>query len=191
MTDLVGASVRRIQQYDRQGDHGRAGIWNPPIGTRLRPWPTTTSNTLMVAESAGRFNLTLTGNYVMLATGSPGGRVQMELTIYQWVKPTSGAGWADTFNGQEQVQGRPYDGGLSIYKAGSHPDRGPCAINCANERVRKGNGTGYGAGLYSYHAGGAHIVMCDGAVRFVNQNIPAGTLIAIISAYSGDIVGEF
>ena len=64
-------------------------------------------------------------------------------------------------------------------------------MNCSNIRAGQNHGTGNGAGLFSWHVGGAHVVMCDGAVRFINQNVGASTLIAIITAFSNDIVGDF
>ena len=71
-----------------------------------------------------------------------------------WQFLVSGAAWADCFNGDMELSGRPYDGGLSGYQTNNKPTQGPCGINCNNERTKDGNGAGDGAGLYSWHTGG-------------------------------------
>ena len=43
----------------------------------------------------------------------------------------------------------------------------------------------------SYHTGGAHFVLGDGAVRFISSNIDLGVYRNMSSRASGDIVGEF
>jgi prepilin-type N-terminal cleavage/methylation domain-containing protein len=55
-------------------------------------------------------------------------------------------------------------------------------------------GTGVDRGhlaIRSYHVGGAHVVLCDGAVRFVSDNINDGIWRAVGSKAGGDIVGDF
>lgn len=46
-------------------------------------------------------------------------------------------------------------------------------------------------GFSSYHVGGCHFVLCDGAVRFISENIDQGTLAAISTRAGGEVVGEF
>lgn len=43
----------------------------------------------------------------------------------------------------------------------------------------------------SYHVGGVHLLMMDGAVRFVSDNINGNTWSAIHSPKSGEVIGEF
>ena len=57
---------------------------------------------------------------------------------------------------------------------------GTCVINCNN----KWN-------LYSFHTGGAQTVLADGAVRFLSQNIDAGTFGRLLIMNDGLVVGEF
>ena len=145
-----------------------------------------TSNTILIPEVANRFTLVVTGNKPVANVGAAGAADQQAQHIL------SGAGWADPFNSHLQVVGRAYDGGLSFYVTATQPPHaGPCAINCNNERTNATGGTGNGAGFYSYHTGGIQAAMCDGTVRFINQNIGVQTLIALITAQTGDIVGEF
>jgi prepilin-type N-terminal cleavage/methylation domain-containing protein len=47
------------------------------------------------------------------------------------------------------------------------------------------------SGPASYHVGGCHFVLADGAVRFISQNIGQPVLLALTSRAAGDIVGEF
>ncbi len=43
----------------------------------------------------------------------------------------------------------------------------------------------------SYHIGGAQMVLADGSVRFVSENIDLGTWHAIGSTGNGEVIGEF
>ena len=69
-----------------------------------------------------------------------------------------GGGWGDVLNGDHWLEGS-LKGGLSW-----PPQGGPCAINCTNAR---------GFGFHSFHPGGAHFLMADGAVRFVTESVEA------------------
>ena len=46
-------------------------------------------------------------------------------------------------------------------------------------------------GFSSYHVGGCHFVLCDGAVRFISENVDQGTLAGISTRAGGEVVGEF
>ncbi len=59
-------------------------------------------------------------------------------------------------------------------------ETGCAAINIINEWS-----------LYSFHAGGAQVVLGDGSVRFISENVGVAPLIAAITRDSGDIAGEF
>jgi prepilin-type processing-associated H-X9-DG protein len=43
----------------------------------------------------------------------------------------------------------------------------------------------------SQHVGGAQVLMCDGSVRFVNQNIDGNTYSALGSRNGGEVIGDF
>ena len=158
-----------------------------PLGSKISYVSDGTSNTILAAEVANRFNLTVTGN--RLVSAANGGTLGAQDAAFQMT--LAGAGWADPYNGHFQIQGRPYDGGLALYSAGSTPATGPCGINCSNERTDYHSESGHGAGLFSYHTGGVQVAMCDGTVRFLSQNLAGATLIALVTAQSGDITGEF
>jgi prepilin-type processing-associated H-X9-DG protein len=54
---------------------------------------------------------------------------------------------------------------------------GPCAVNCSNA-----------AGIYSFHPGGANVLMCDGSVRFLKAGMSQEMLIALVSIDGGEIL---
>ncbi|WP_373653143.1 DUF1559 domain-containing protein [Schlesneria sp. DSM 10557] len=88
--------------------------------------------------------------------------------------PSNGGAWGDALIGEHWINGALFDGNAT--------SGGPCAINCTNSR---------GGGFHSYHIGGVQGLMADGSVRFVNENIAASTLAALITRKKGEIVGEF
>jgi type II secretory pathway pseudopilin PulG len=52
-------------------------------------------------------------------------------------------------------------------------------------------GTARNAALQSKHVGGAHVLMADGAVRFLSENISQTTLDALATRATGEVPGEF
>lgn len=122
------------------------------------------SNTILISESAGRNELWRKGRRI--------GEKQ-DPSAYARQKMMGGGGWADPFN-QAWINGRQADG------TGTN---GPCAINCSNEPD---------AGLYSFHAGGAHAALVDGSVRFLNEKLSPMILGRLVMRADGEkIEGEF
>lgn len=88
-------------------------------------------------------------------------------------QPFSGAGWGDALNGENWLQGTLFDGtGTS----------GTCVVNCTNIR---------GRGLYSFHAGGANVLLADGSVRLLSPGINHCTFAFLITKKKGDIASDF
>lgn len=56
---------------------------------------------------------------------------------------------------------------------------GPCAINCTSDNE-----------MYSFHSGGAHLLMADGSVRFLKTNITLAMLAALHSRAGGEILPD-
>ncbi|VTS06905.1 DUF1559 domain-containing protein [Tuwongella immobilis] len=56
---------------------------------------------------------------------------------------------------------------------------GPCAINCSNAP---------GAGVYSFHTGGAHMLFADGSVRFARAGMDIWLLYAIFTRSAGEVL---
>lgn len=122
------------------------------------------SNTILISESAGRNELWRKGRKIS---------EKQDPEAYARQKMMGGGGWADPFN-QAWMNGRQADG------TGTN---GPCAINCSNEPD---------AGLYSFHAGGAHAALVDGSVRFLNEKLSPMILGRLVMRADGEkIDGEF
>ena len=65
----------------------------------------------------------------------------------------------------------------------------------ANDQPSQGmggwpNGDGQ-AGPKSMHVGGVHALMCDGTVRFINQNLDGNTMAKLTAQADGQVVGDF
>lgn len=116
-------------------------------GGRLADIIDGTSNTLLVAEVAGRPEVYTLGR----STGSS----------------TRVPSWA-SYNGIYPIN---LDGWLAD---GSGP-WGPCAVNCSN-----------GHEIYSFHTGGANIVMADGSLRFVKSNVDIRAMAASVTRAGGE-----
>ncbi|HAW31018.1 DUF1559 domain-containing protein [Gimesia maris] len=55
-----------------------------------------------------------------------------------------------------------------------------------------GNNKQYAWGAGSHHVGGAHVLLADGSVRFVSENVDrVGVVVALISIRGGEIIPEF
>jgi prepilin-type N-terminal cleavage/methylation domain-containing protein len=57
---------------------------------------------------------------------------------------------------------------------------GDCVINCTNDNE-----------AYSFHSGGAFMLMADGSVHFLSEFISARTFAALTTRAAKDVVGEF
>jgi len=78
---------------------------------------------------------------------------------------TSGAGWADN-EGQFSFHGFSADG---------LTQGGPCAVNCSNRNE-----------VYSFHPGGANVMMGDGSVRFLKESTTAAVMAALVTRANGE-----
>ena len=80
-----------------------------------------------------------------------------------------GCGWAGFYH--------------SLTIQGSTPDGqarpGPCAINCTND-----------AELYSFHPGGANVVMADGSVHFLKAGLDIRVLAALVTRSGGELTSD-
>jgi len=146
-----------------------------PNGGKMRDISDGLSNTILLGELANRNSLFRKGNRLIgIVAASPADEA--------FVASIAGGGaWADPFNGVWELTGRAADG---------TGNRGPCAINCSNARSF-GSLTQNAGGLYSWHTGGTHVLLGDGSVRFLSENISGVTFAALISRGNGEVLGEF
>ena len=117
-----------------------------------------TSNTMMIAECAGRNR-----KYVM-------GREDPAQT---W----SGGPWANP-GARINIGGfnpSTYTFGTPIASPGA--TTGPCAVNCVNSKE-----------IYSFHSGGANVCMADGSIRFLKSSITLLTAFQLLTYNRGEIV---
>lgn len=60
--------------------------------------------------------------------------------------------------------------GLQGYGSQCTQERGSCAVNCSN-----------GRGIYAFHPGGANVLLADGSVRFLNENLELLIMYALVT----------
>lgn len=151
-----------------------AGSQTIPNGGSMRDLTDGTSNTTMIAEVAGRNELYRRGRKIAPVAGNPADEAF-------WNSLEGGGAWACPFQGAWELSGRLFDGtGIA----------GPCGINCSNAKAAAGSLQDAG-GMYSFHTGGAQVLLCDGSVRFLSENISGLTLALLIGRADGEVLGEF
>ena len=137
------------------------------------------SNTVLLGEMAGRDNL-YTGR-----TNQGSSTASTSSSAVSMAVNASGGTWAD---GNNWVRINGTDATGTIFG-------GPCAINCSNNNAMYANVTANtgvpnaptnGAGFYSFHSGGVTVLMCDGAAKFMSQNIDNGLMAASLTRSRSD-----
>jgi prepilin-type N-terminal cleavage/methylation domain-containing protein/prepilin-type processing-associated H-X9-DG protein len=79
-------------------------------------------------------------------------------------------GWADATSGGSALYGSSADGTTAP---------GNCGVNCSNDY-----------GLYSFHSGGANVLMADGSVRFVTASASIRTLAFQVTYNGGEVISD-
>ena len=137
------------------------------LGLRLAKVTDGLSNTVMVVETANRANQWSMG--VQLGTSNQSGQSDSNGN-----PALGGDAWND------------WQMGVNIIRAVTPGSRngarsnGQCTINCNNQ-----------FNMYSFHSGGAHVVLGDGSVRFLSQNIAALTVYNLLCINDGNPLGDF
>lgn len=160
----VGTRLNLALPADRRiSDPVNCGVLKT-TAVRLREVLDGLSNTILVAECAGRPDLYQNGR------GVPDGAKPKTWSGTASVTrpfPTGGV-WASHLKGF-LVDGAQPDGNTAV-------SPGTCGINCSNDNE-----------IYSFHTGGINLSMCDGSVRFVSQSLPIAELTALISRSGGEV----
>ena len=120
------------------------------------------SQTILFAEDTTRPNYYIAGKRLGPPTSpSSGGNFGVANGVVK------GAAWADSRNAIP-MHGFTHDGKSSP---------GPCPINCTNNNE-----------MYSFHSGGVHCVLADGAVRFLSQTIDIDTMASLITSKGHELI---
>jgi prepilin-type N-terminal cleavage/methylation domain-containing protein len=164
---IVSSGMASIGTKDSMGALGRG-----PGGTRIRDITDGTSNTMLLAEDAGR-----PAQYIGRQLGT---NPRVGNDAFGTPYTGDGWGWAD-INGGFSVDGSNTAGVQnSTSKSGTTTIVGTCSMNCTNDSE-----------MYSFHVGGVQTLLADGSVRFLSENLSSATLVGLITRQGGEIVGEF
>jgi prepilin-type N-terminal cleavage/methylation domain-containing protein/prepilin-type processing-associated H-X9-DG protein len=121
------------------------------------------SNTIAVAEDAGRTDVALGGFMVIKVETMDDGTVANRRS-WSWADPDN------AFNVDMLVNNNPKP-------MGGPPSCLWSVVNCGpNEET------------FSFHPGGANVAMCDGSVRFISATVDAPTFSALVSKAGGEVV---
>ncbi|MEM9369117.1 MAG: DUF1559 domain-containing protein [Planctomycetota bacterium] len=148
----------------RLGDPRNCGVLTLK-GTKFADIFDGLSNTILLVECAARPELYQNGRLV------PDGSSPKTWSGFSSVTspfPTGGV-WA-SHNKGFLIDGAQTDGNTAIRP-------GPCGVNCSNDNE-----------VYSYHTGGANVLMTDGSVRFITESIPIEELVALASRNGREVI---
>lgn len=129
---------------------------------RFADVPDGLSNTSLVVEDSGRDERIQPGNvYVDPVDGQP-------RRDWRWAEPdASGIGVSKVINNNKSPAGGPASCPWTVNNCGPFEE------------------------IFSFHIGGAHMLLGDGSVRFLSENLDYRTLRALITTSGGEVVGEF
>lgn len=120
-----------------------------------------TSNTIAIAEDAGRVDVAM-GGFMVIKTEQMDDGTSVDRRSWAWADPDN------AYNVDRLVNNNKFP-------TGGPPDCRWEVVNCgANEET------------FSFHPGGANVVYCDGSVHFVPESIDARTFVALMSIDGGE-----
>lgn len=125
-----------------------------------------TSNTIAVAEDAGRAD-TANGGFMVIKPEVMDDTTPVNRRSWAWADPDNAFNVDRLVNNNAVPNGGPPDCTWDI-------------VNCGpNEET------------FSFHTGGANVVLCDGSVHFIAETIDAGVFTRLMSPEDGQVLGEF
>ncbi len=121
-----------------------------------------TSNTICIAEDAGRYDVD-TGGFMIIKTESMDDGTPADRRSWAWADPDNAYNVDKLVNNNQTPRGGPPGCTWDI-------------VNCGpNEET------------FSFHPAGANVVMCDGSVHFLEANISAEPFVALMSKDGGEV----
>lgn len=136
-------------------------------GRRLRDILDGTSNTIMFAQSACRPQVWQKGRLVP-ASGELTSTAARYVAVSSWPA-------GNLF----VVRGYRHDRTV-VNEFDRWRSPGPYMVNCSNFYS-----------IYSFHAGGAHVGLVDGAVRFIAESISTDTAAPLLTIAGSEVVGAY
>ncbi len=148
-------------------------------GTKIAQITDGLSNTILLGELAGLPNFYAGDGTSAIMTGNTG-KVTLTAGGSTVTHDIYGGTWTD-YNtaGENFLDGQSYPG-PGVNMLGSKG--GACVLNCSNLN---------GRGLWSFHKGGVQVLMGDGTVRFLSQNMNSATFGELVGMDDGSVVGDF
>ncbi len=139
-----------------------------------------TSNTILIAEDAGRDARFLSpynegyydgsANTRPIIGAGPAGGLTPFRRYWRWAEPDQAFG----------VSGSPNNKFRPMREAGQFPSTG----------VTAGNNAGANDEMFSYHPGGVNVLFGDGSVRFLKDSVNVKTLRSLISINGGEVISS-
>jgi prepilin-type N-terminal cleavage/methylation domain-containing protein len=179
-TGLNGVSTWVQNQNWSSGGAGYVsanGTLYPNSKTNLRDLTDGSSNTMIVGEASD--NLRDANNNVI--TGGFGA-----------ITPQGPHGWTMGANGDTNVPPAYQNGGdnraFNTITVRWRINQRGLSNNCSQGTC---DNTGANIPLSSYHVGGTHVLMGDGAVHFLSQNLDDTTLIKLAAGNDGQTIGSY
>jgi prepilin-type N-terminal cleavage/methylation domain-containing protein/prepilin-type processing-associated H-X9-DG protein len=143
----------------------------PLAGTSITAISDGTSNTIAIAEDVGRDE-----RYVAAYIDPYDGMLRR---FWRWAEP-------DSAYGVSGFQKGSYDAGTAINNTPS-----PLGGSAATCLWAPANNCGNNDEIFSFHAGGAQAVFCDGHVQFLNASIDRRTVRMLVTPTGGEVLPNF
>jgi len=163
-------------------------------GRKFRDVTDGLSNTIAVAESAGRPYVYIKGARRLsggnaLTDTDPASSSTDRLNSGGWSRPASDI----IIFGETPSATGVLGGSVAMNATNGHNIRGQTYTSAGIASSILGLPIGiHGTGSpYSFHTGGAHFTMGDGAVRFISENVDFRTFIGLCTPAGGEVLGEF
>lgn len=119
------------------------------------------SNTIFVAEDSGRDERMQPGHVYIDPLDGQRRR------FWRWAEPDNAIGVSKGINNNRNPQGGPASCPWTTNNCGPFEE------------------------IFSFHTGGAHVLLGDGSVRFVSDSLDLKTLRALVTRNESEVVGEF